>query len=252
MAQRSTLLYFSTFLLLLSTNVNAGPNVLQNTWISCSDNDRTINAAGTVELNSECLYQEITAEARDELELVCQTRTANFTSAQLAFSDTNFRQLSTSSDNTNSSRTLRINPGRAPQNTRYAVATLFSDSLATMRCTLSDPNTVQEPLTETQATAGECIDSDNDGFGWNGLATCTPDNNQPDNSSPAAITIAVGECLDSDGDGYGWNGVASCRVSNGGSTTTTGTGVVRDTITPPGFDRSNSDYRTIQRPGQYN
>ena len=47
-----------------------------------------------------------------------------------------------------------------------------------------------------------CIDSDGDGFGWNGTASCTPPNTGED------------VCLDTDpvDDGWGWNGITSCRV----------------------------------------
>ena len=42
-----------------------------------------------------------------------------------------------------------------------------------------------------------CIDSDGDGYGWNGVETCTP----------PETDVAV--CLDTDpvGDGWGWNGI---------------------------------------------
>jgi len=42
-----------------------------------------------------------------------------------------------------------------------------------------------------------CIDSDGDGWGWNGVETCTP---------------TASECVDTDGDGWGWNGVKSCPL----------------------------------------
>jgi len=43
---------------------------------------------------------------------------------------------------------------------------------------------------------GSCIDTDGDGYGWDGTKTCIP--------------LA---CVDSDGDGWGWDGFRSCRVS---------------------------------------
>ena len=45
---------------------------------------------------------------------------------------------------------------------------------------------------------GACIDSDGDGFGWNGTATCTP------TGAPTQM------CVDTDGDGFGWDGTATC------------------------------------------
>lgn len=54
----------------------------------------------------------------------------------------------------------------------------------------------------------ECIDTDGDGYGWNGVETCFPDSVDP-NAGNNDVTNG-GACLDSDGDGYGWNGVETC------------------------------------------
>ena len=53
---------------------------------------------------------------------------------------------------------------------------------------------VVEPT--VQPVAGICIDSDEDGYGWNGVASCIP---EP-------------PCIDTDGDGWGWTGTESCLV----------------------------------------
>lgn len=50
-------------------------------------------------------------------------------------------------------------------------------------------------------TASNCIDSDGDGYGWDGVKTCIVD-------SP----VVTATCIDSDGDGYGWDGVKTCIV----------------------------------------
>jgi len=50
--------------------------------------------------------------------------------------------------------------------------------------------------------ASDCIDSDGDGWGWNGVASCLV---------PATQQVTH-ECIDSDGDGWGWNGTESCRL----------------------------------------
>ncbi len=41
-----------------------------------------------------------------------------------------------------------------------------------------------------------CIDSDGDGYGWDGVNSCRP--------------VYQMQCIDSDGDGYGWNGAETC------------------------------------------
>ena len=54
-------------------------------------------------------------------------------------------------------------------------------------------------------SAGTCVDNDGDGWGWTGTASCRIGGN---NSS-------AGACVDSDGDGWGWDGTASCRIDSG-------------------------------------
>ena len=54
-------------------------------------------------------------------------------------------------------------------------------------------------LEEPQSPA--CIDTDGDGWGWDGSQTCVVE--------PTVQPVA-GICIDSDGDGYGWNGIESC------------------------------------------
>ena len=201
--------YLALFALLLltCTNLHAGPNLLTSNWISCADNNRTRSFRSFITLNEECLYQEVTAQQNDNLHLVCDANGNNFTSAQLSYSDQNFRVLSSALDTTTGSETLRVNAGRAPQNTRIAVATIFANARATLSCTLAAPDD-PEPTLVPQATAsnpapaptiaatqpvantrvpGPCIDSDNDGFGWNGFETCIPDNPQPTASAVAPI-----------------------------------------------------------------
>ena len=82
------------------------------------------------------------------------------------------------------------------------------------------------------------IDTDGDGYGWNGVATCViPDRQTHDCESRGddqwswnpitqtlcqleeRVTSSVlnsnsdsSECVDTDGDEYGWNGFTSCQV----------------------------------------
>ncbi len=56
-----------------------------------------------------------------------------------------------------------------------------------------------------------CVDDDGDGYGWNGFETCQLGAQTP----PAVNTNASLNCIDSDGDGWGWNGVESCQVGAG-------------------------------------
>lgn len=49
------------------------------------------------------------------------------------------------------------------------------------------------------AFAAECIDTDGDGWGWDGTSSCEM------------------PCVDNDGDGWGWNGTSSCLIDSNNS-----------------------------------
>ncbi len=53
----------------------------------------------------------------------------------------------------------------------------------------------------------ECVDSDGDGWGWDGVQSCRVTG--PDGSPVPVLT----ECIDTDGDGWGWDGEQSCLIS---------------------------------------
>jgi len=57
---------------------------------------------------------------------------------------------------------------------------------------------------------GECIDSDGDGWGWDGIETCTFDPVNADDTH-TEVSYIYAYCEDSDFDGWGWNGADSCR-----------------------------------------
>jgi len=69
----------------------------------------------------------------------------------------------------------------------------------------------------TPATTGSaaCVDTDGDGYGWDGSATCLVGSQDTANTaSPVVQAPNDAACVDSDGDGWGWNGSASCRVDS--------------------------------------
>ena len=69
------------------------------------------------------------------------------------------------------------------------------------------------------ASPGECFDSPplNDGFGWNGVATCLIDT-----SYTSEQVLVAGDCIDTFpiGDGFGWDGENSCVVNEDNATGT--------------------------------
>ena len=270
---RGYLVLFS-LLFLTCTNLHAGPNLLSGNWILCDDNSRTRSVGSSITLNAECLYQEVAAQQGDNLDLVCDARSSNFTSAQLSWSDQSFRVLRSATDTTNGDKILRVNSGTAPGNTHLAVATIYSNGRATLSCSLSAPDPVPSPspqptptttsvlTTSTNSqtaqviTGGPCIDSDNDGFGWNGIATCTPDSPRPVTSAPAPApappatpvtttgAATPGPCIDTDNDGFGWNGVATCRVGSAQSNQRTTSTSVANQATTPVSASSNTQSQT--------
>lgn len=68
----------------------------------------------------------------------------------------------------------------------------------------------------SHAQTGACIDTDGDGYGWNGVSTCDPTSATAGGS--ASVVATVNACVDTDGDGYGWNGVATCLIDDNNST----------------------------------
>jgi hypothetical protein len=54
-------------------------------------------------------------------------------------------------------------------------------------------------------TAIDCIDTDGDGWGWNGVSSCQ-------------VEIIASNCVDTApvGDGWGWDGVSSCQLQTSG------------------------------------
>lgn len=63
----------------------------------------------------------------------------------------------------------------------------------------SQSATALSPLTS-------CIDTDGDGWGWDGQESCLV-------SIQNTIDTSAIVCIDSDGDGWGWTGTESCRIA---------------------------------------
>ncbi len=66
----------------------------------------------------------------------------------------------------------------------------------------NDQTCIVDANTSLTPVAGECIDDNADGWGWNGVGSCQ------------VPVINNTECQDTEprGDGWGWNGSSSCRV----------------------------------------
>lgn len=62
---------------------------------------------------------------------------------------------------------------------------------------------VQHPT--TPVVQGNCVDSDGDGWGWDGKTSCRV-------GSSASVANNSSSCVDDDGDGWGWDGSKSCLV----------------------------------------
>lgn len=57
--------------------------------------------------------------------------------------------------------------------------------------------------------AGECIDHDGDGWGWDGEKGCQVGSDTDEDEMEETT-----ECIDHDGDGWGWDGEKGCQVSD--------------------------------------
>ena len=234
-----------------SSIAHSAPIPLSNNWISCSDNSRIRNLGTDLQLNSECVYQELAAPQTSQLDLSCDVETADFSSIQLAYSDSGFNVLNTASDSTTTNTRLQTSLGTAPANAQLVVVTLFTNSTTRFNCALDAPvfptsqSSTQpfpsvpqlSPPTTPQVLpqAGPCIDSDGDGFGWNGIATCRI--TAATVTLPPLTSVSTQACIDSDGDGFGWNGVATCLVSsaNSGGNSVSGNSASFSTTTPAGL-----------------
>ena len=61
------------------------------------------------------------------------------------------------------------------------------------------------------AGSAVCIDSDGDGWGWDGERSCVvADTAETVDTADSAVEQHVAICVDTDGDGYGWDGSGSC------------------------------------------
>lgn len=74
---------------------------------------------------------------------------------------------------------------------------------------------------QTATPSNSCVDSDGDGWGWDGSASCQVSATGSNSSSESAVgsesNSGSASCIDDDGDGWGWNGSASCQTGSTGS-----------------------------------
>jgi len=100
-------------------------------------------------------------------------------------------------------------PASSTSNCDYTDAALYGgwgwNSVTRQSC---PPLAVVLPV--NTSTRGACVDSDGDGWGWDGVDTCTFDPIDAEDTSNV-ITNIYAYCEDSDHDGWGWNGADSCR-----------------------------------------
>lgn len=80
-------------------------------------------------------------------------------------------------------------------------------------CRLDATSNNSSNVTDSDITVetGICVDTDGDGYGWDGFATCIPDSSAI--NPPSSTHSQSGECVDPDGDGIGNDGFITCRAS---------------------------------------
>ncbi len=95
---------------------------------------------------------------------------------------------------------------RPPTSSCSPLSNSFTSELHILPCLL-EPTPVVPPTNEEDNSSvdenesGECVDTDGDGWGWDGNASCRMEGSWHEIKP---------ECLDPDGDGWGWDGSESC------------------------------------------
>jgi len=89
------------------------------------------------------------------------------------------------------------------------------------------------------SSAADCVDSDGDGWGWDGSNSCIV-------GSPSSSSDNSTQCVDSDGDGWGWDGSNSCIVGSPSSSSDNNNAQCIDT--PPLLDGWGWDGTSSCRP----
>jgi len=153
----------------LNPLTSAVANDLTNRWVSCYDDNQSISAATRVQLNNQCFYQEISANAGESHNLRCDASTSVYSGIELKYSNAAYQPLKSTIDTTTSNTALSVSLNNAPVGTRYVVVAVFADGQGTMSCSLNGTSSSNQ----SPPAAGPCIDSDNDGYGWDGVRTCT-------------------------------------------------------------------------------
>jgi len=89
-----------------------------------------------------------------------------------------------------------------PVNGEWTCSSVNVESLTILDLISSTPveSSADSSDTNRDTAPQQCIDTDGDGYGWDGTATCIID----------GITPVIHACIDSDGDGFGWNGRETC------------------------------------------
>jgi hypothetical protein len=67
-------------------------------------------------------------------------------------------------------------------------------------------------------TTSDCIDTDGDGYGWNGVTSCTPFSNTTQSHDSLPVCALDNSDSDGDGDGYGFENGTSCIVNHTSTT----------------------------------
>lgn len=101
----------------------------------------------------------------------------------------------------------------APLSTSNTTSNVVSVSASPTTSSSSNSNSNSSDASITVNVNGSCVDDPplNDGYGWNGAASCRVSNS---NRTGTMEIAAIGNCIDTVplNDGYGWNGSASCEL----------------------------------------
>lgn len=157
----------------------------------------------------------VTGSLRADTETVYRATSGNNATLTSITGNAQLRVFSSDQFNSDTLVCLSEQPGSALDSCRYNNSEVYIGVLAATDTNYSLViNTLQsaDPIA-SQPIAGACIDSDGDGFGWDGTATCLVSASGDGTNEPISAQPIAGACIDSDGDGFGWDGTATCLVS---------------------------------------
>ena len=181
--------------------------------------------AATVEVATLQLDVPVTGSLRANTERVYRASSGNNATLTSITGNAQLRVFASDQFNSDTLVCLSEQSGSALDSCQYNNSAVYIGVVADTDTNYSLVISTSQPAgpIATQPVVAECIDSDGDGFGWDGTATCLVSASSGSSDSASGSSGDPLPCIDEDGDGFGWDGSATCLVSaSTGSTASAG------------------------------